>query len=86
MVCMIADYKQNGIDRNNQYIATGTDNHELAVQVLYNELVSNGNDVQSIIVIWGEHTLEELGRIAAHGPNTCTFGFVYVFEEDILKI
>lgn len=80
MVCMIADYKQNGVDRNNQYIATDTENYDLAVRVLYRELVSKGNDVCSIAVIMGDHTLNDLEDIAANGPEPGTAGIIYLFE------
>lgn len=34
MVCMIADYKENGIDRHNEYIISGTSDYEKAVKLL----------------------------------------------------
>lgn len=38
MVCMIADYRENGVDMHNEYIALNTDNVERAVYVLSDTL------------------------------------------------
>lgn len=51
MVCMIADYKEDGIDKHNEYIALNTDNFERAVYVLSDTLRKQGAVVSCIRLV-----------------------------------
>lgn len=80
MVCMIADYKQNGNDMHKEYIATNTNDYEIAVREVYNDLVKSGCSVSGIVVLFGEYTMTELKRMSAFGPKPGATGIAYVFD------
>lgn len=79
MVCMVADYIENGVSHYNSFIAL-MDDKEKAVNVLYLALSQSGKQVAQITVIPGEHTMAELEQIAEEGIRSGETADSYLFE------
>lgn len=66
-VNILADFTKNGKDMNEPHIVFGTDNVYLAGQEVKHKLEKEGCIVQSLIVIDGSYTLEQLHDMANYG-------------------
>ena len=85
MVCMIADYKQKGEDRNGAFIIPAVDDWDIAVPGLAKYLEGMGMSVQAVTVIPGEYTIEKLTRIS-ESPDELPRGVVpvvHVFDDNM---
>ena len=85
MVCMIADYRENGIDRHNEYIATNTNDFEKAVHVLADVLEKQGATVSCITVCPSATSLEDLQRMAAEGFKPGNVYLPYIFDVEGIR-
>lgn len=66
-VNIVADFKENGIDRNEPHIIVGTNSEMIAAHVVLKKLQAQGRDAQMLVVIDGDWTLDELHDIANYG-------------------
>ncbi len=82
MVCMIADYKEDGIDKHNEYIALNTDNFERAVYVLSDTLRKQGAVVSCITVCPGAKNMEDLRRFSDDGIKPGNVYIPYLFNME----
>ena len=86
MVCMIADYRENGIDRHNEYIATNTDDFEKAVHALADVLGKQGATVSCITVCPNAKSMEDLQQMANEGRSyTDILYFYYIFDVEGIR-
>lgn len=79
MVCMIADYRENGIDKHNEFIAQNTDDYEKAVYALADAMERKGMCVSCITVCPDAKSFADLRRIADEGikPGGVYIPFLY---------
>ena len=63
MVCMIADYRENGVDMHNEFIAPHTDDYEKAVCGLADAMQRQGLKVSCITVCPGAQSFADLRRM-----------------------
>lgn len=68
-VNILADFTENGMDRNEPNIVNGTDNVYLAAQVVKDKLEKQGCKVQALFSVDGDWTLEQLHDMANYGMN-----------------
>lgn len=80
MVCMIADYKKTNIDMHNEYIISGTSDHEKAVCALAGMLERQGFSVSCITVCPDAKNFEDLRRIADEGIRQENGFRSYIFD------
>lgn len=80
MVCMIADYKENGIDRHNEYIISGTSDYEKAVHALAGMLGHQGFSVSCITVCPDAKSLADLRRMENEGIKPGNVYIPYIFD------
>lgn len=66
-VNIVADFKENGKDKNEAHIVVGTCNEMIAGETVKRKLEAQGCVVQSLVAIEGDWTLEELHDIANYG-------------------
>ena len=66
-VNILADFTKNGVDKNEPHIVCGTDDVYLAGQIVKRKLEKEGCVVQSLIVIDGNYTLDQLHDMANYG-------------------
>ena len=59
-VNILADFKENGIDKNEPHIVLHTDNEMVAGMAVKQTLEDRGYKVESLIVVEGDWTLEQL--------------------------
>ena len=81
MVCMIADYRENGVDMHNEYIAGGTNNYDKAAEIVVKLLTAQGNKVSCITVCPDVSSLKELRRMENEGFRPGKVYLQYVFGE-----
>lgn len=80
MVCMIADYMENGIDKHNEYIAPHTNDYEKAVQCLADLMERQGLSVSCITVCPDAKSFADLRRMAGEGIKPGNVFIPYIFE------
>ena len=85
MVCMVADYKKNGVDLHNEYIINGTSDYEKAVYTLANVLEHQGLSVSCITVCSGAKDFEDLQRVAAEGFKPGNVYLPYIFDVEGIR-
>lgn len=68
-VNILADFKENGIDKNEPHIVLFTDNELLAGQIVKEKLEQQGCKVESLIVVEGQWTVEQLHDMANYGKD-----------------
>lgn len=68
-VNILVDFTENGKDKNEPYIVQGTNNAYLAGIVVMEELKKQRCVVQSMVVIDGDFTIEQLHDMANYGDN-----------------
>ncbi|HJB81386.1 MAG TPA: hypothetical protein H9712_10380 [Candidatus Flavonifractor intestinigallinarum] len=85
MVCMIADYRENGIDRHNEYIATNTDDFEKAVHALADVLGKQGATVSCITVCPNAKSMEDLQQMANEGFKPGNVYLPYIFDVEGIR-
>lgn len=68
-VNILVDYTENGIDRNRPHIVIGAVNETAAGMAVKKEYEENGCIVQSMIVIDGDYTLDQLHDMANYGKG-----------------
>lgn len=68
-VNILADFTENGMDRNEPNIVSGTNNVYLAAQVVKDKLEKQGCKVQALFAVDGDWTLEQLHDMANYGMN-----------------
>lgn len=85
-VNILADFTENGMDRNEPHIVCGTNNVYLAAQVVKDKLEKQGCKVQTLFVIEGTWTLEQLYDMANYGDGLEKVQVrpVYMSEEALL--
>lgn len=66
-VNILVDFKENGQDKNEPHIVLGAVNETVAATILKKSLESKGYDVQSMIVVYGDYTLDELHKMSHYG-------------------
>ena len=62
-VNIVADFKENGMDKNEPHIVGGTNNEMVAGYAVMRKLQAQGCDVQMLTVIDGDWSLKELHDI-----------------------
>lgn len=82
---LVADYIENGTNKNGWYILQAADEMN-AVNWLLQELETSGGDVQAIASVYGVNSMQELEEISENGlrPGVCCMLYAYsdsVFEE-----
>lgn len=80
MVCMVADYKENGIDKHGEFIAPQTDNYDKAVYALADVLERQGFSVSCITVCPGAKSFADLRQIADSGIKLGSVYIPYIFD------
>jgi hypothetical protein len=68
-VNILADFKENGIDKNEPHIVLHTDNEMVAGMAVKQTLEDRGYKVESLIVVEGDWTLEQLHDMANYGAD-----------------
>lgn len=66
-VNIVADFKENGMDKNEPHIVGGTNNEMVAGYAVMIKLQAQGCDVQMLTVIDGDWSLKELHDITNYG-------------------
>ncbi len=79
MVYMFSDYKKDGVDMYNEFIANGTDDYETAVNALADAMRRQGLEVKHITVCPDAKSFEDLRRITEEGPQPGHVYLPYVF-------
>lgn len=82
MVCMIADYRENGVDMHNEFIAPTTDNYERAVYGLADVLERQGLSVSCITVCPGAKSFKDLQEMGREGFKPGNIYLPFVFDGD----
>lgn len=80
MVCMIADYRENGIDKHNEFIAQNTDDYEKAVRGLADAMRCRGLKVSCITVCPGATNFADLNRMENEGIKPGNVYIPYIFD------
>lgn len=80
MVCMIADYRENGVDMHNEFIAPHTDNYERAVCGLADAMQRQGLKVSCITVCPGAKSFADLRRMEDEGIRPGNVYIPYIFD------
>lgn len=82
---ILADFTENGVDKNEPHIVGGTDNVYFAAQIVKNKLEAQGCKVQALFTVDGIWTLEQLHDMANYGDNLDKVQAypVYMSEETI---
>lgn len=68
-VNILVDFTENGIDKNEPHIVAGTDDVYLAGRIVKNKIEDQGGLVQSLTVVTGMWTLDQLHDMANYGDN-----------------
>lgn len=66
-VNIIADFKENGVDKNEPHIVVGAVSEMAAGHAVKEKTEAQGGSVQMLTVVEGEWTLEELHDMANYG-------------------
>lgn len=66
-VNIVADFKENGMDKNEPHIVGGTNDEMVAGYAVLRKLQAQGCDVQMLAVIDGDWSLKELHDMANYG-------------------
>lgn len=84
-VNILADFTENGVDRNEPHIVGGTDNAYFAAQIVKHKLEEQGCVVLALFAVDGTWTLEQLHDMANYGDNLDQVQAhpVYMSEEAI---
>lgn len=64
---ILVDFTENEIDRNRPHIVIGAINETVAAMAIKEEYEENGCIVQSMIVVDGDYTLDQLHDMANYG-------------------
>lgn len=82
-VNILADYTENEIDKNESHIVLYTDDVYMAGRIVKEKLESQGYKVQSLIVVNGIYTLDELHDMANYGEKLeeADYQLIYVSNE-----
>lgn len=82
---ILADFTDNGIDKNEPHIVLHTDNEYVAGEVVKQKLESQGYVVQALSVVKGTYTLDELHDMANYGIglDQAESRMIYVSAEAI---
>ena len=83
MVCMIADYRENGVDMHNEFIAPHTDDCEKAVYTLADVLERQGLSVSCITVCPGAKSFKDLQEMGKEGFKPGNVYLPFVFDDDV---
>lgn len=68
-VNILVDFTENGLDKNEPHIVQGTDNIYLAGTVVMQKMRKQGCIVQSMFVVEGDYSLDELHDMANYGDQ-----------------
>lgn len=82
MVCMIADYREGGIDKHNEFIAPHTDDYEKAARFLADAMERQGLSVSCITVCPGAKNFDDLRRMADDGIKLGNVYIPYIFNGE----
>lgn len=80
MVCMIADYRENGVDMHNEFIAPHTDDYEKAVCGLADAMQRQGLKVSCITVCPDAQSFVDLRRMGDEGIKPGNVYIPYIFD------
>ena len=82
-VNILVDFTENGKDKNEPYIVQGTNNAYLAGIIVMEELKKQRCVVQSMVVIDGDFTIEQLHDMANYGEefNKERCHLLYISQE-----
>jgi predicted metal-dependent enzyme (double-stranded beta helix superfamily) len=86
MVCMIADYRENGVDMHNEFIAPHTDDYEKAVYALADVLERQGLSVSCITVCPGAKSFVDLHRMEDEGIKPGNVYLPFVFDDGVKRL
>ena len=86
MVCMIADYQENGVDMHNEYIVNGTNDYEKAVAAVSDFLEAQGRKVSCIIVCPGAGSLKDLQQMEREGFKPGNVYLPFVFDDGVKRL
>ena len=86
MVCMIADYRENGVDMHNEFIAPHTDDYERAVYCLADTLERQGLSVSCITVCPGAQSFEDLQQMGKGGFKPGNVYLPFVFHDGVKRM
>ena len=79
---MIADYKENGRDRNKPFVVFYTSNYQKAVDAVAAQLRQQGCTMTLITVCPSAHSLEDLKRLAAGELKDTEPPQYFIFDRD----
>ena len=84
-VNILADFKENGADKNRPHIVCGTNNVHLAAMKVKDGLEKQGYVVQALTVVDGYWTLDQLHDMANYGMylDQVNARVVYVSKEEM---
>jgi hypothetical protein len=77
---MIADYRENGVDMHNEFIAPHTDDYERAVCGLADAMQRQGLKVSCITVCPGAKSFADLRRMEDEGIRPGNVYIPYIFD------
>ena len=80
MVCMIADYRENGVDMHNEFIAPHTDDYEKAVCGLADAMQRQGLKVSCVTVCPDAQSFADLRRMGDEGIKPGNVYIPYIFD------
>jgi len=82
-VNILADFTENGLDKNKPHIVAGTNDIYLAGKIVKNKIEDQGCIVQSLTVVDGIWTLKQLHDMANYGDNLSQANarVIYVSKE-----
>lgn len=66
-VNILVDFKLNDKDMNEPHIVMGAVNEAAAAAILKKYLESKGYDVQAMVVVYGDYTIDELHKMSHCG-------------------
>ena len=80
---ILVDYIENGIDRNRPHIVLGAKNEIIAGMAVKKEYEENDCIVQSMTLIDGDYTLDQLHAMANYGDgiDKVNYRIIYVSEK-----
>lgn len=69
IISLIADYKENGVDKFEVAVVAGTNNPYLAAKYFAEQLTDKGYELDCVVWVHGEIPLKDLDKMAMYGPE-----------------
>lgn len=84
-VNILVDFKEDGIDKNEPHIVIGSVSETAAGMMLKQALERKGYDIQSMIAVEGDYTLDQLYDMANYGTglDKTKSRVIYLSEEAV---